>query len=163
MIGTINGTRYMLIELPMLEFNIYEIIDNLYELQLRGITPIIAHLERYKPFIKTPSMINKLIKEGYLFQLNTGSITGQFGKEVKKTAEIYMMNRIYNFVGSDGHRDSKRDTDMTEFMNIVDNEDINFFRASSEAMLNNEEVEFEGVKIKERKKIFGLFYLYIRD
>ena len=86
MIGTINNTRYMLIEFPMLEFNIEEAINTLYELQIRGIVPIIAHPERYKPFIKKPSMINSLIKEGMLFQLNAGSITGSFGKEVKKTA-----------------------------------------------------------------------------
>lgn len=156
-IGTINGTRYMLIELPMLEFNLDEVIDNLYELQLKGITPIIAHPERYKPFIKKPSLINKLIKEGCLFQLNAGSITGQFGKEVKKTAEVYLLNRVYNFVGSDGHRDAKRDTDLTEFLNTVEKSDTNFFKESSEAMLNNEDVEFAGSMIKERKKILGIF------
>lgn len=52
MIGTINNTRYMLIEFPMLEFNIEEAINTLYELQIRGIVPIIAHPERYKQFIK---------------------------------------------------------------------------------------------------------------
>lgn len=156
-IGTINGTKYMLIELPMLEFNLDEVIDNLYELQLKGITPIIAHPERYRPFIKKPSLINKLINEGCLFQLNAGSVTGGFGKDVKKTAEIYLMNRVYNFVGSDGHRDSKRDTDLTKFLNIVEKEDISLFKESSEAMLNNEEVEFVGNTIKERKKILGIF------
>ena len=157
MIGTINGTRYMLIELPMLEFNLDQVIDNLYELQLKGITPIIAHPERYRPFIKKPSMINKLIKEGCLFQLNAGSITGEFGKDVKKTAENYLMNRLYNFVGSDGHRDDKRNTDLTQFLNIIEKEDLELFKDSSEAMLNNEEVEFVGNTIKERKKILGIF------
>lgn len=156
-IGTINGTRYMLIELPMLEFNLDEVIDNLYELQLKGVTPIIAHPERYKPFIRKPSLINRLIKEGCLFQLNAGSITGDFGKEVKKTAETYLMNRIYNFVGSDAHREIKRSPDLTRFLNIVDKEDIEFFRESSEAMLNNEEVEFLGTALKEKKKFLGIF------
>ena len=72
MIGTINNTRYMLIEFPMLEFNIEEAINTLYELQIRGIVPIIAHPERYKQFIKNPSQINLLIKEGMLFQVNAG-------------------------------------------------------------------------------------------
>jgi len=45
----------MLIELPMLEFNIDEVINTIYELQIRGIVPIIAHPERYKQFIKKPS------------------------------------------------------------------------------------------------------------
>ena len=82
MIGTINNTKYMLIEFPMLEFNIDEVINTIYELQIRGITPIIAHPERYKQFIKKPSTINTFIKEGMLFQLNAGSITGAFGKDV---------------------------------------------------------------------------------
>ncbi len=58
MIGTINNTKYMLIEFPMLEFNIDEAINTIYELQIRGITPIIAHPERYRQFIKDPSLIN---------------------------------------------------------------------------------------------------------
>ena len=156
-IGTINGTRYMLIEFPMLEFDIDEIINNLYELQLKGITPIIAHPERYKPLIKNPSLINRFIDEGFLFQLNTGSITGHFGKDVKKTAEIYAGNRIYNFVGSDGHRDSGRNTDITKFLDMVDNEYLEFIKKSSEDMLNDEDVEFGGIKVKERKKFLGIF------
>lgn len=156
-IGTINGTRYMLIELPMVEFNLDQVVDNLYELQLKGITPIIAHPERYRPFIKKPSLINKLIKEGCLFQLNTGSITGEFGRDVKKTAEAYLMNRVYNFIGSDGHRDTKRNTDLSQFLNIVEKEDIELFKESSEAMLNNEEVEFIGKKLQEKKKFLGIF------
>lgn len=156
-IGTINGTRYMLIELPMLEFNLDEVTDNLYELQLKGITPIIAHPERYRPFIRRPSLINKLINEGCLFQLNAGSITGEFGRDVKKTAEAYLMNRIYNFVGSDAHRDVRRNTDLTQFLDIVEKEDIALFKESSEAMLNNEEVEFLGTILKEKKKFLGIF------
>lgn len=156
-IGTINGTRYMLIELPMLEFNLDQVIDNLYELQLKGVAPIIAHPERYRPFIKKPSLINKLIKEGCLFQLNAGSITGEFGKDVKKTAEAYLMNRVYNFVGSDAHRVVNRNTDLTQFLNIVEREDLDLFKESSEAMLNNEEVEFVGTALQEKKKFLGIF------
>ena len=95
MIGTINNTRYMLIEFPMLEFNIEEAINILYELQIRGIVPIIAHPERYKQFIKNPSQINLLIKEGMLFQVNAGSINGDFGRDVKKVAIKYLNNNIY--------------------------------------------------------------------
>lgn len=156
-IGTINGSRYMLIEFPMLEFNMEEIVDNLYELQLKGITPIIAHPERYKPFIKKPSLINQFIKEGYLFQLNAGSLTGEFGKDVKKTAELYVENKIYNFVGSDAHRVERRNTDLEEFLNIVDRRYLRIIKSSSEDMLNNEEVEFLGNMIKEKKKFLGIF------
>lgn len=156
-IGTINGSRYMLIEFPMLEFNLDKIIDNLYELQIKGIVPIIAHPERYKPFMKKPSLINELIKEGCLFQLNAGSLTGEFGKDVKKIAELYYENKIYNFVGSDAHRVDRRNPDLNEFCNMADEEYIRFLIQSSEAMLNDEKVDFEGNMIKERKKFLGLF------
>ena len=156
MIGTINNTRYMLIELPMLEFDINEVINNIYELQIRGITPIIAHPERYKIFIKKPSMINMLIKEGMLFQLNAGSITGAFGKDVKKTAAKYLENNIYSFIGSDAHRDRGRDTNMTEALKALEAIQRRTFDDNGKAMLKNEDIDFKGTLVKE-KKFLGIF------
>ena len=155
-IGTINNSKYMLIELPMLEFNIEEVINTIYELQIRGITPIIAHPERYKPFIKKPSMINALIKEGMLFQLNAGSIAGDFGKDVKKTATKYLENNIYSFIGSDGHRDRGRDTDMKEALGILERNQRKAFIDNGRLMLENEDVNFKGSLVKE-KKFLGIF------
>lgn len=155
LIGTINGTRYMLIELPMLDFNLDEVINSIYELQIRNIAPIIAHAERYKPFIKNPALINSLIDEGYLFQLNTGSLIGQFGKDVKKTAELYMQNGIYSFIGSDAHRDRGRSTDLTDFIDLVDEEIIEELKENSYKMLQDEEVEFTGSKIGKKRGFFS--------
>ena len=155
-IGTINNSKYMLIELPMLEFNIEEVINTIYELQIRGITPIIAHPERYKPFIKKPSMINALIKEGMLFQLNAGSIAGDFGKDVKKTATKYLEHNIYSFIGSDAHRDKGRDTDMSEALNILEGHKKEEFINNGRAILENKDVDFKGTTVKE-KKFLGIF------
>ena len=156
MIGTINNTKYMLIELPMLEFNIDEVTNTIYELQIRGIVPIIAHPERYKPFIKKPSMINTLIKEGMLFQLNSGSLTGFFGKDVKKTATKYLENNIYSFIGSDAHRDRGRDTDIKESLGFLDENQRKAFINNGRLMLENEDVNFRGTLVKE-KKLLGIF------
>lgn len=150
-IGTINNSKYMLIELPMIEFNIEEVIDSIYELQIRGITPIIAHPERYKLFIKKPSMINKFISEGYLFQLNSGSVVGDFGKDVKKTAKVFLDHNIYSVVGSDAHRDRGRSTDVNEFLNIIDEKCRINLKNNSQKILNNKEIESGAIKIKEKK------------
>ncbi|WP_097033170.1 tyrosine-protein phosphatase [Clostridium tertium] len=159
-IGTINNSRYMLIEFNMRDFSIKEVIENIYELQIKGIVPVIAHSERYQKFIKNPSLINEFIKEGFLFQLNIGSITGDFGKDVKKTAEIYLKNKIYSFIGSDAHRDTKRNPDMTNGLEIMKNFDENYFDYlidSGENLLDNNQIQFIGSAIKEKKGLFGIF------
>lgn len=159
-IGTINNSKYMLIEFNMRDFSKKEVIEGIYELQIRGIVPIIAHPERYLKFIKSPSLINEFIKEGFLFQLNVGSLTGEFGKEVKKTAEIFLENKIYNFIGSDAHRDEKRNADMGKRLESVNKLDKGYFKyiiKSSEELLNNKEAKFIGKKIEKKKGILALF------
>lgn len=163
LIGTINNSRYMLIEFNMRNFSVKEVLEVLYELQLKGIVPVIAHPERYNIFIKSPSLINKFIKEGFLFQLNIGSITGEFGKEVKKTADIFLKHRIYSFIGSDAHRDENRNPNMSEGIEILKMRDEIYFKylkASGEELLKNEEIVFKGAKLKEKKGLLGLFSRY---
>lgn len=159
-IGTINNSKYMLIEFNMKNFSVKEVAETLYELQLKGIIPVIAHPERYHIFIKNPSLINEFIKEGYLFQLNSGSLTGDFGKDVKKLAETYAKNKIYSFIGSDAHRDEKRNTDMSKGIELLEDMDKAYFRYiknSSEKLLENEEVDFIGTLIKEKRGLFRIF------
>ena len=156
-IGTLNDSRYMLIEFPMDKFD-KNIFDILYELQVRDIVPIIAHPERYKPFREKPSLINDFINEGYLFQVNAGSIEGKFGESIRKTADIFLKNHIYNFIGSDAHNIKSRKTGLKEAIALL-NEDINrdIFEDSSKKVLKNEKIEFLGEKIKEKKSIFSFF------
>jgi len=154
-IGTINDSRYMLIEFPMDKFD-ENTFDILYELQVRDIVPIIAHPERYKPFIEKPSLINEFINQGYLFQVNAGSIEGKFGETVRKTVNIFLKNHIYNFMGSDAHNVKNRNTGLKDAISLLDegmNKDI--FEDSSKKVLKNEKIEFLGEKIKEKKSIFS--------
>lgn len=158
-IGTIADTRYMLVELPMKEFDVEKVINSFYELQLKGIVIILAHPERYIEFIKKPSLINKFIDEGFLFQLNTGSISGEFGKAVKKTAEIFLHHDVYSVIGSDGHRLKGRNTDMTEGVKAIDliNPELNeVFKDNGEKILRNEEIRGKGKPITETKGLKGL-------
>ncbi|MFR9239393.1 MAG: tyrosine-protein phosphatase [Clostridium baratii] len=155
-IGTINGGQYMLVEFPMRRIP-EEAIDYMYELKLRNITPIIAHPERYNYFMKDITKINEFINEGCLFQMNAGSILGEFGSEVKKCAEKLIKNRIYNFIGSDAHNDTSRKTGISDAfyyisrINKVLEENI---RESSIRLLNNDYVEFIGDEIKKKRGLF---------
>jgi len=156
-IGTLNDSRYMLIEFPMDKFD-ENIFDILYELEVRNIVPIIAHPERYKPFIEKPILINEFINQGYLFQVNAGSIEGKFGETIRKTAHLFLKNHIYNFIGSDAHNIKSRNTGLKNAMDLLlENMNKDIFDNSSNKVLINEKIEFLGEKIKEKKSIFSLF------
>ena len=158
-IGTLNGSRYMLIELPMREYD-EKFLEVIYELQILGVVPILAHPERYKYIIENPSFINKFIDENILFQMNAGSIRGQYGKNVKKTCEILMENNIYSFIGSDAHNTSNRNIEMTAGIELIkefNESNINRFIENGIKLINNEDIDFRCNKIKSKKSVFSFF------
>ena len=155
-IGTINGGRYLLLEFPMRKIP-SEAIDYIYELSIRGIIPIIAHPERYSDVIRKPEVLNDFIEEGCLFQLNAGSIRGDFGKDSKRVAEALIKNGVYSFIGSDAHNDRSRRTGIREECKEVFKSNIalrKIFMENSIKLLNNDEIEFTGNLIRKKRGLF---------
>lgn len=115
---TINGTKYLLIELPMNSEIIYldRIIEQLKENQ---IIPIIAHPERYSYVQKNPKILWGLIEEGVLFQSNYGSIIGEYGKTAEKTVKKLLKNNMIHFLGTDAHRSKSIYTKMDEALKKI--------------------------------------------
>lgn len=105
----INEKRYMLIELPMREFPIYT-EDVLYELRIKGITPIIAHPERNVKIANNADLLVNLVAQGNLAQINAGSLMGFYGETIKKVSEDLVKRNLVHLIGSDGHNSSKRNT-----------------------------------------------------
>ena len=101
-IRTLNNTRYLLIELPMTN-KIKNLKEIIYELKIKGITPIIAHPERYEYVQKNPKYISELIEEGALFQANYGSILGVYGNAPKRTIKKLLKYNYISFLGTDIH------------------------------------------------------------
>ena len=110
----LNGTRYALVELPMLEVPYYA-EDAFYELQLRGLTPILAHPERYHDLFASSANRLRLLEwcnKGVLLQCNGGSLLGKFGHRAQHNAELLLHNKMISFIGSDAHRVKARNTDL---------------------------------------------------
>lgn len=107
------NSSYILIELPMEA--IPRCTDKFfYELQLRGLIPVLAHPERYSNLQKQPGLLLEWVKKGILTQCNAGSFTGMFGEKAQALAEILLTNNMVHFLGSDAHRMEKRNTDMSQ-------------------------------------------------
>jgi len=86
---TLAGSRYMLIEFPM-EADVNYCLDTVYEMKMRGITPIIAHPERCECFKKDYSLVEKAVQEGACIQ-------------VKKIARKLLKSKLVNFLAIDNH------------------------------------------------------------
>lgn len=152
-IGTINNGRYMLVEFSLKELP-ERSLDILYELKINGIIPIIAHPERYKFVYEDIRCLNQFIEDGCLFQLNSGSITGYFGKKVKKVAHKLVEDGLYSFIGSDAHNDNSRNTNLNQALKEVYKKNPKLeqiFKDNEEKFLDNKVIYYTGKKLNKKK------------
>lgn len=105
-IHTLNNTRYILVEFPF-HNKIINMEDIIYELKINGLIPIIAHPERYTYFQDNYKEVDRLRKEGFLFQGNYASILGYYGKESQKLLKYMLKKKYIDYLGTDIHRTSK--------------------------------------------------------
>ena len=98
----LDGTSYLLIELPMSgDFPGY--YDIFLELIRAGYKVVLAHPERYTSFARDFSLFEELYDMGVLMQCNLGSFAGIYGKTVFKLAcRMAKEKKIWAF-GSDIH------------------------------------------------------------
>ncbi|PKV65405.1 tyrosine-protein phosphatase YwqE [Polaribacter sp. Hel1_33_96] len=87
--------------------NLYEI---LFQLQLKGYKPILAHPERYNTYHNNFKEYYKLKRAGCLFQLNLLSLTEHYGKHIQKTTEKLLKENMYDFLGTDAHHHQHLET-----------------------------------------------------
>jgi protein-tyrosine phosphatase len=75
----------------------------LFEMQMKGYTPLLAHPERYSFYHNSMSNYEELKNIGCLFQLNLLSTVGYYGSPVAKVADYLLKNDLIDHVGSDIH------------------------------------------------------------
>lgn len=77
--------------------------DILFELQMQGYQPVIAHPERYIYLEKNKEFYEELKDIGCLFQLNILALVGHYGKSVQELAHYLGKKDYYDLIGSDLH------------------------------------------------------------
>ena len=100
---TLNGSEYILVELPFQQLPIYW-EEVLFQLQLDGLHPIIAHPERQVQLQANPNLLSGLVERGILLQVTAGSLVGSFGPRAKKAAETLFKKGFAHIIASDCHR-----------------------------------------------------------
>lgn len=157
----INDSEYLLIELPMGQFPMYT-EDVFYELMLLGAKPILAHPERNIKIMKNHDLIINLIKQGVLMQINAGSLLGDYGKEVKKTAEEFVKRNMVHILGSDGHNITSRKTRLKVAYEIVKdtNEAAYNWVLENGTNIINKVSPMEFLEIKPKKRGISFFNIF---
>jgi len=111
--------NYVLVEMSYINppIQLYAI---LFDLQVAGYIPVLAHPERYLFYQKNFNEYYKLKRAGCLFQLNLLSVVGYYGAEITAIAEQLLQKGMYDYVGSDVHHD----THLAAFENKVNIKDV---------------------------------------
>ncbi|MCE3281840.1 MAG: histidinol phosphatase [Chitinophagaceae bacterium] len=125
---TFGDKNYILIEMSYVapSPNFEKIIFNL---QMKDIKPVFAHPERYSYFHSQFDKYERLIELGCLLQVNILSLSGFYGKEVKKAGELLFKKNMVSFLGTDMHHDRHLAllTDMAgkrDFLNTVSSAEL---------------------------------------
>jgi protein-tyrosine phosphatase len=97
-----NTGKYLLLELPLTEIPRYT--DQVFfELQADGLTPVLAHPERYRALADKSEQLLAWARQGVLFQLDLLSLNGRYGPRARQLAEIMLRSGLAHFLGSDAH------------------------------------------------------------
>lgn len=97
------GKSYVLVEFPF--HQAYPgMKEYLFQLQLDEYQPVLAHPERYHYWIENPKELMELHDAGLIFQVNLMSLTGLYGKPVKRQAENLLKAGMVQLFGSDLHK-----------------------------------------------------------
>ncbi len=153
--------QYILIEFP--STNIPEYAERLFfEMQSKGITPIIVHPELNNAIQKDPSNMYDFASRGILAQVTAGSYIGKLGEDIEKLSHQLIEANLAHFLASDAHNTTSRPFYMKEAFEKLEKEfgkeKVQAFDQMTRDLVNGDPVTlFEPQPIKVKKRFFGLF------
>lgn len=99
------GGKAALVEFPR-ESIPMRVEERFFEMNVRGVRPVLAHPERYSPLWKKTDPLDPMLDVGVLPLLDIMSLTGKYGRRSKKAAERMVEEGAYYAACSDSHRPS---------------------------------------------------------
>lgn len=119
------GGKYVLIEMSYAAPSPF-IESAVFQLNIQGYKPILAHPERYGFYHFNFPQYERLLEMGCVFQVNLLSLSGYYGPEVKKTALKLIRAGKVQLIGTDLHHYNHADaikqfTVTREFYEITRN------------------------------------------
>jgi protein-tyrosine phosphatase len=114
-LGEWQGKRVLLLEFPHGEipFGAEQLISWLLQ---RNIVPMLAHPERNKGILRSPSKLKPFVQMGCLLQVTAASVAGHFGPPAQALAHELLEQGLVTILASDAHNLQHRPPLLTEGM-----------------------------------------------
>jgi protein-tyrosine phosphatase len=156
----VDNTPYVLVEFSSNHVPRYT-EQLFYDLQTKGLIPVIVHPERNQELIERPEILYQLVKKGSLSQVTAASITGDFGKKIKNFSLQLIEANLTHFIASDAHNTSNRPFKMSEAYDIVQakygTDVVYLFKENAELVIKGSHVYKEVPERVKRKKFLNIF------
>lgn len=78
--------------------------ERFFEMQVRGIRPVLAHPERYAALFKTTDPLDPMLEVGTVALLDVMALVGRYGRASRRAAERMLDEGVYYAACSDAHR-----------------------------------------------------------
>jgi len=158
-IGLQEG-KYVLIEFP--SNHIPRFAEQIiYDLQLKGFTPIIAHPERNGEIMQNSDLLYKLVKRGALAQITAGSLVGKFEKKIQKFSFDLIEARLAHVIASDAHNIKTRGFYMRDAYQILQQkfgmDAVYYFQENAAYIANGQSIYRDEPSRVRKKKFLGIF------
>jgi len=133
----------------------------LYDMELSGIKPVIAHPERNLELIKNPEKLYNFVTKGALTQLTASSLTGYFGKDVQKFSKQLIESNLIHTIATDAHNTTDRSFNMSQAYEVIAKEYgmsyVSYFKKNANLIIADQPIYGDQPLPVGRKKFFGFF------
>ncbi|WP_244535706.1 tyrosine-protein phosphatase [Lentibacillus halodurans] len=148
-----QSTKYVLIDLQD-RFLPPFTLRLLFDLQIAGYIPVIAHPERNNGVISNPDILYDMVKNGALVQADASSIVGGNGKKARKLTREMLDANLVHFIASNAHQ-AKNDQ-LGRAYRSLDSGTADLLQENSELLINNRPIA-KHVPSRLAKKRFRKF------
>lgn len=152
----INNTKYLLLEMPYDSWKDW-MIESIYQLNLRGIVPVMAHIERFLD--KDKSFLESIAELDVLYQVNAEAF---LDKRMKKQVDgLFEKNRVH-LIGSDMHNTDNRPPNLPKAKDAIirnyGEKCWQYLQNNAKAVLAGEDIDKASSKYLFKKSFFSTFF-----
>jgi protein-tyrosine phosphatase len=117
----LGSSKSVLVESPYQEAT-DTVEDTLFNLQVAGFRPMLAHPERSPSFMTDPDRLEAIVERGVMCSVTAASMAGRFGRTVQRFTQVLFERGLVHDVASDAHDIRKRAPGLTAGFRLLDRE-----------------------------------------